>query len=47
MVDANGEVIVKADDKEQLVYADVDMAESKNIRGNRPYTGLRRTEFYK
>ncbi|WP_455719864.1 carbon-nitrogen hydrolase family protein [Agathobacter sp.] len=46
VVDANGEVIVKADDKEQLVYADIDMAESKIIRGNRPYTGLRKTEFY-
>ena len=47
VVDANGEVIVKADDKEQLVYADVDMSKSKNNRRNRPYTGLRRTEFYK
>lgn len=45
-VDANGDVLVKADDKEQIVYVDVDLKQSADIRNSRPYTNLRRTEFY-
>lgn len=46
-VDASGEVIVKADDKEQIVYVDIDMNESKKIRESKPYTNLRRVELYR
>lgn len=46
-VDANGDVITKADDKEQIIYVDIDLDESKRIRGNRPYTNLRRVELYR
>ncbi len=47
VVDANGEVRLKADDKEQIVYADIDLAQSCEIRNRRPYTQLRRVEWYK
>lgn len=46
VVDANGNVIAKADDGEQLLYADIDLSASLRIRQNRPYTNLRRKEFY-
>ena len=47
VIDANGNVIAKADDKEQILYVDIDLSESKRVRGERPYTNLRRKEFYK
>jgi len=47
VVDANGNVIAKADDKEQILYADIDLHESEIIRKSRPYTNLRRVELYK
>lgn len=47
IVDANGEVIAKASDKEEVLYADIDMKRSAEIRNSRPYTQLRRTELYK
>jgi len=47
VVDANGNVIIKADDKEQIVYVDIDLGESKRIRDCRPYTNLRRPEMYR
>ena len=46
VVDAGGDVIVKADDMEQIVLADVDMQMSKTVRKKRPYTTLRRPELY-
>jgi len=46
-VDANGNVIVKADDKEQIVYVDIDLGESEKTRESRPYTNLRRPELYR
>lgn len=46
VVDANGQVLARAGDAEELLYADVDMAASRRIRESRPYTGLRRPEFY-
>lgn len=45
-VDADGNVIVKADDTEQLVYAEIDAAQSDVVRARRPYTNLRRREWY-
>lgn len=47
VVDANGKVLIKADDKEQILYIDVDLSESKKIRECRPYTNLRRPELYR
>ena len=46
VVDANGKVLLKADDKEQIVYADIDLSQSYEIRKRRPYTQLRRVEWY-
>jgi len=47
VVDANGNVILKADDKEQIVYVDIDTGEAEKIRKSRPYTNLRRPETYR
>ena len=46
VADANGDVIVKSGDEEEIVYADIDMPQSAKVRSRRPYTQLRRTEFY-
>jgi len=46
VVDANGTIIAISDDKEQIVYADVDLEASGFIRNKKPYTNLRRTEMY-
>lgn len=47
VVDANGEVLIKADDKEQIVCVKIDLDESKKIRESRPYTNLSRPETYR
>ena len=47
VVDPNGDTVIKADDTEQLVYADIDLSKATNIRRHRPYTTLRRPELYK
>ena len=47
VVDANGDTVVKADDTEQLVYAELDLKNVAEIRRKRPYTTLRRPELYK
>ena len=46
VVDANGDTLIKADDQEQLIVCDVDIEESKRVRQSKPYTDLRRKEFY-
>ena len=46
MIDANGNTILKADDRAQILYADIDLTRSSEIRSMRPYTNLRRKEFY-
>lgn len=46
VVDANGNVLAKADDKEQILYVDIELKAASAIRAVRPYTQLRRTEFY-
>ena len=46
VVDANGDVTAMADDTEQILYAEIDLTRSREIRKHRPYTGLRRTEWY-
>lgn len=45
-VDANGNVIDIANDQEQIMYVEVELTESEQIRKRRPYTNLRRTELY-
>ena len=47
MIDANDNVITKASDKEQIIYVELNLAESAKVRNGRNYTNLRRTEFYK
>lgn len=46
VVDASGDVLLIADDTEQILYADTDLQESGKIRRAKPYTSLRRPEFY-
>ena len=41
------DVVAKAKDEEQILYADIDLSDSVKIRKDRPYTDLRRTEFYR
>ncbi len=44
--DANGNILKLADDKEQILFAEVDLSESEKVRSSKPYTNLRRKEFY-
>ena len=46
VVSAEGKVLVKADDTEKLVFADIDPEESGKLRRKKPYISLRRTELY-
>lgn len=46
VINANGETIQKADDTEQILYAEIDLEEARNIRMSKPYLNLRRTEWY-
>jgi predicted amidohydrolase len=46
LTDANGNVIVKADDTEQLIFAEIDLRTVEKVRSRKPYTTLRRTELY-
>lgn len=46
VVDANGQVLAKAGDEETILYVDVDPEQAKKIRNSRPYTQLRRPEWY-
>lgn len=47
VVDPNGEVLFKADDREQLVTVDLDLSRAKEARKTRPYITTRRPEFYR
>lgn len=46
VVSPTGEVIAKADDKEQIVYVDIDISKASTLRNKKPYTCFRRKEFY-
>ena len=46
-VNPNGEVLKKAGEQEEIIYVDINLSDSKKIRENKPYTQLRRIEFYK
>ena len=45
-VGANGEILARADDTEQIVYVDFNLEKSGKVREKRPYAQLRRKEFY-
>ena len=45
-VDADGEILARADDTEQIVYVDFNLEKSGKVREKRPYAQLRRKEFY-
>jgi predicted amidohydrolase len=47
LADANGNVIAKADDTEQLIFAEIDLKTVGEVRSRKPYTTLRRTEWYR
>lgn len=47
VIDANGKTIKQVDDTEQIFYVDLDLEQSKQIRNKRPYTNLRKTEWYR
>ena len=46
VVDPNGDVLAKADDTEQILYADIDFGVIHKGRQARPYLELRRPELY-
>lgn len=46
LIDPNGTTILKADDQEQILYADLELSLAGDVRKQRPYTTLRRTDFY-
>lgn len=46
VVHPDGHVIVKADDQEQVVYADIDLDEGRKLRSKNLYLPLRRPEAY-
>jgi predicted amidohydrolase len=45
VVDPNGDVVAKADDAEQILYAEIDIGLVEKSRKARPYLSLRRSEF--
>ncbi len=47
VVNPNGDIVAKADDQEQILYAEIDFTDIDRIRENRPYLKLRRPEFCK
>lgn len=46
VVDPYGKTLLKADDREGLVYCEFDPMDSRVVRKLKPYTQLRRTELY-
>ena len=46
VVDYNGEMIACADDKEQLLIADINLSDATKVREQKPYMKHRRPQFY-
>ena len=46
VIDPNGDVVVKANDQEQILYAEIDIGTIEKIRNERPYMRLRRADMY-
>jgi predicted amidohydrolase len=47
VVDPNGNVIERASENEEILYAEIDLNMSRIVRKNKPYFRLRRPEYYK
>jgi len=47
VIDPFGNIVAKADDEEQILYADIDLELVQKAQKDRPYIYLRRPEFYK
>lgn len=47
VIDSDGKVVVRADDREGLITADIDLAECVASRAERPYITLCRPEMYR
>ncbi|GHS97341.1 carbon-nitrogen hydrolase [Synergistales bacterium] len=47
VADFRGGLVAKAGDREEILYADVDLAKSRSARNENPYFTLRRPMFYK
>ena len=46
VADYNGDTLALADDREQILYAEVDLDAARLARARKPYTSLRRPELY-
>ncbi len=46
VIDPNGDIVAKADDTEQILYADIDFGMIVEVRKNRPFLELRRPGEY-
>ena len=46
VTDYNGDTLALADDREQLLFAEVDLPAARQAREKKPYTSLRRPELY-
>ena len=46
VTDYNGDTLALADDREQILYAEVDLDAARLARARKPYTSLRRPELY-
>ena len=46
VADYNGAALALADDREQLLYAEVDLPAAGQARARKPYTSLRRPALY-
>lgn len=47
VTDPNGDLVAKANNAEQILYADIDLRQSAAIREEKPYFRLRRPECYR
>lgn len=46
VIDPDGNILLKSDDREHLLSIDIDLHQALEIRKRRPYLKLRRKEFY-
>lgn len=47
VIDPKGNILEIADDSEQILYVDIDLEHALKQRNKKPYTQLRKIEFYK
>ena len=46
LVDPNGDIIFKADDRQQLIECEIDLSKAGKLRKSKPYFSTRRPECY-